>query len=74
MCEAKLTMEDLWRSSRQAVKNLEATKGGSNDADLDRAVWQITLDEAERGWLEGPFSADDLDGLVGMWVPSRGSA
>ena len=46
-------------SSLVSQKTL-ATLRGSDDAELDLGVWQATLDEAEAGYLRGPFLRDEL--------------
>ena len=67
--ERELT--DLWRSSRQAVDRLLREDGGSGDPEVDEFVLDESLLEVERGWLEGPFSPEDLNEDLGHWIPNR---
>ena len=30
------------------------------DSDMDQALYDITMDEVSRGWLEGPLDFDEL--------------
>ena len=32
----------------------------SRDGDMDQALYDLTMEEVERGWLEGPIAFDDL--------------
>jgi len=32
----------------------------SSDPDMDRQVWSATLEEVDKGWIEGPVSTDQL--------------
>ena len=41
------------------------------DDELQQQVYDITLEEVEKGWLDGPFTAQELDKKLGLWVPSR---
>eukprot|EP00971_Amphidinium_carterae_P125539 2487057-Amphidinium_carterae.1 len=44
----------------------------SSDAELDGKVWATTLDEVEKGWLEGPLSDAQLESKAGPnWVPNH---
>ena len=65
--------EDLRITAKWASKALMAKVGPSGDPELDEAVDQETKEEVRRGWLVGPLSASDLDGLHGEaeWIVSR---
>ena len=69
--EATRTKEDLRKASRQIVRDLESAQGASDDAEMDRTVRANTVAEVERGWLEGPYTAGELNELIGMWMPSK---
>lgn len=35
-------------------------------------VWGATLEESEKGWLEGPLAAEEVTAKLGpLWTPSR---
>ncbi len=35
-------------------------------------AWDATLKEVRKGWLEGPFSAEEVTQKLGpLWTPSR---
>ena len=53
------------KRARDAVRH--STKS-SGDAEMDKALWDKTLAEAEKGWLVGPIGWDEL---VGDEVVSR---
>ena len=40
--------------------------------DVAREVWDATLNEVGKGWLEGPLTASEVSEKVGpLWTPSR---
>ena len=59
------TQEDFWRRARRAASELEAVPGSSGDAKLDATVWNTTTEEVAKRWLDGPYTADELNTLVG---------
>ena len=51
---------------------MQATTKPSGDPELDEAIYSMTLDECERGWLRGPFSPEMLDKRHGkVWTAAR---
>eukprot|EP00435_Cladocopium_sp_Y103_P049939 s1491_g15.t1 len=42
-------------------------------ADLDQLVWDQTMEEQQAGWLQGPFSEDEVSQLLGSaeWLATR---
>ena len=45
----------LMRSSRWSRKMIAAKDTNMSDPDLNRDVWDITMEEVKRGWLQGPL-------------------
>ena len=45
--------------------------GNSGDADMDAAVTDATMLEAEKVWLRDPLTEAQLDELYGLWFPVR---
>eukprot|EP00435_Cladocopium_sp_Y103_P046528 s3318_g13.t1 len=41
--------------------------------ELDRLVWDQTMEEQQAGWLQGPFSEEDVTSMVGSpeWLATR---
>ena len=67
--EPTLSVEGLQRAAKWNRKVLEARVKTTGRRDLDQRLWDLTLDEVSRGWLEGPFSAEQLDERHGpLWV------
>ena len=68
--EATMTIDDLKRAAKQNRAEVMAMTRSSGDAGLDRAVFDITMDEVAKGWLVGPVEIEDLD-FLGEWTLSR---
>ena len=47
------------------TRPINTTFRPSEDKELDQAVYQTTKDERDKGWLEGPFSEDELKRRLG---------
>ena len=63
----ELDKRATWR--RKTVASLCRTCGDHN---IDQELWNVTLQERDRGWLSGPFSADQLDVLFPSgWSPIK---
>eukprot|EP00973_Karenia_brevis_P009997 1350782-Karenia_brevis.AAC.1 len=59
----------LWQSAREAQAKLTAPR---RPGDLDSAVWEITLEDVKDGNLEGPFSPEQVEKLLGpRWIGAR---
>ncbi len=45
----------------------------SDRSDLDETTWTKTLEERDRGWLEGPFTLEQVEAMVGdsEWIATR---
>ena len=66
-----ITMQDLWRSSKWAQQQITSTVKSSGP-EVDRIVTDETRAEVAKGWLEGPYTRDQLSELLGpCWVPNR---
>ena len=63
-------IEDLWRMAPQIRADIINSTRASADTDLDKKLYDTTMDEVAKGWLVGPFEPDNLDHL-GCWIPSR---
>jgi len=51
---------------------VHATTKTSGDPELDEAIYSMTLDECEKGWLRGPFSPEMLDKRHGrVWTAAK---
>ena len=68
--DALFAVQDLWRDRKSIRQEVLAACRPSGDDDLDAMLYEATVAEVERGWLEGPLEAADVDQL-GLWVPSR---
>eukprot|EP00971_Amphidinium_carterae_P214463 4256092-Amphidinium_carterae.1 len=56
-----LSQNALWENGlAQAgrMRSMILGRTSSAGAELDKKLWQITMEEQERGWLEGPFEVD----------------
>ena len=64
---ASCTVQDLWRDARATRQDAISSLAPSGDPELDTEVTRITEEEAApgRGWLEGPFSQEELSVLLG---------
>ena len=67
---AALSVEDLWRTARTTQRRTSESCRSTGDAQVDQEVYEATLAEKDRGWLDGPLSEEQLDAM-GAWVPSR---
>ena len=68
-----MSEEQLLKSSRWSRRKvLGAKKGDQQPEEVRRAVWQITMDEVEKGWLQGPFTESELIEKLGpLFVASK---
>eukprot|EP00435_Cladocopium_sp_Y103_P007866 s4380_g2.t1 len=57
---ALLSAESLMSQSRMRRSAVERDFRSSGDDEIDDVVWQQTLDECNLGWLEGPFTAEEI--------------
>eukprot|EP00971_Amphidinium_carterae_P216285 4293323-Amphidinium_carterae.1 len=62
-----------WENGRTGRKDEEHDPWkGSVGAELDAKLWQITTEEQERGWLQGPFEVDAaLEKFGVLMLPTR---
>ena len=68
---AAMQEEDLKRQAVPARRTLLAAHPPNEDRELLAKVYQETRDEVARGWLRGPFTADELDVRHSWWLPAR---
>ncbi|CAJ1378879.1 unnamed protein product, partial [Effrenium voratum] len=54
-------------------RRASVAKCQERDPELDAELWQQTLLEVEKGWLQGPFSEEEVTALVGTssWLATR---
>ena len=62
-----MSPEQLMKSSRWSRKMLQGrTAVGNGDiAEVSNDIWKGALEEAERGWLQGPFTESQVVDLLG---------
>ena len=79
---AQIEREDLWRSAKSAQAEVSEKvplhmRSGqvqveSGMIDIAASVWESTMGEAQKGWLDGPLESGEVDSKVGkLWTPSR---
>ena len=54
-------------------RRASVAKCQERDPELDAELWKQTLLEVEKGWLQGPFSEEEVTALVGTssWLATR---
>lgn len=55
----------LMKSSRWSRRMLAGRCSNSQTDEVGRAVWQVTMDEVSKGWLEGPLSEAQVTSRLG---------
>ena len=70
---AALSVDDLRKTAKWAKHLVGAScRKAAKDKAVARAVWQESLEQAQKGWLRGPFSSSEIDARVGPdWVASK---
>ena len=79
---AQLEEADLWRVAKFAQTEVQRSVprhvlGGQVNVaegvcDMAEVVWDATLKEVAKGWLVGPYSAEEVTRELGpLWTPSR---
>ena len=65
---AELQQKAIWMRKANAAKCKP-----SGRPELDQLVWQQTMEEKDSGWLQGPFSEDEISQMVGSpnWLAAR---
>ncbi|CAL1130530.1 unnamed protein product [Cladocopium goreaui] len=67
-----LTERQLMKSSKWSRKMIMKKTAESPDPDVRSAVWKITMEEVERGWLQGPFDESQVRNMLGpLFVCSK---
>ena len=54
------TLEEVTCKSKRIRSKVEADTQSSGDSDVDKQVWQKTLDEVADGWLFGPLHSNEV--------------
>ena len=63
---ANPTIDDRFvMQASRFTRHVNTTFRASENKELDEAVYQTTKDEREKGWLEGPFSEEELKSRLG---------
>ena len=68
---ALYSITELWQASSRVQRDVAAQASSSGRPDDDDELEQLTLGEVKRGWLQGPFTSDELTRMLGCWLPSR---
>lgn len=55
-----VTVSDLEGSAGSLRKTMLGSSRSTGDSELDRMIFQKTLDEVSEGWLKGPIDIDEL--------------
>ena len=58
-----ISIEELKSSSAWVRKPIIMSTRSSGDDATDRLVWEQTIEERDQGWLQGPFSEDQVDSM-----------
>ena len=68
-----LTQEELVKNTKFLRPAILGRLKNFDDEDLQSTLYDTTLEEATvKGWLEGPYSPDEIHGLLGPdWLPVR---
>lgn len=67
-----LSETELRRSCKWVREATLASIATSGDAKLDRAVWEETVAERDKGWLQGPYTQDQLTSMFPAgWCAAR---
>ncbi len=70
--KATSSIEKLMRSSKWSRRALLGSMRPSGDEELDKAIYEKTLEELEWGMLKGAFTESELTEKLGpLWVPAR---
>ena len=57
---ALLSREGLEKRAELVRPRIAATASSSGDAEVDKQVWALPMDEVKQGWLRGPLRASDV--------------
>jgi hypothetical protein len=67
-----MTAEDVMKATRWSRKVIINSVKSSGDINLDKELHDITREERERGWLQGPFTEQELKDKLGpLYVVNR---
>ena len=69
---ATITVEQLRNGARWTRRGLLERVLSSGDPELDETIWKEAIEEKDKGWLDGPYSEEQLlELLKGEFVVSR---
>ena len=57
---ATLTPDQVRSTARDTRRAIMLSAQSARDSDMDQALYDVTMDEVDRGWLEGPLDFSDL--------------
>ena len=70
--EATVSVDQLTKAAKWARPALLGSKSQSVDSEVQRVLWEKTMDEVERQEARGPFSAEQLDERhPGGWIAAK---
>lgn len=71
--ESELSEADLDRSAVLFRSSVDESTGPAAEPDDDRFLWEECLKEVSEGWLDGPYSSQQITQLLGTesWTCSR---
>ena len=61
--DASMQIEDLYKMKSELREQVLASCRSSGDEEIDKRLHQITGEEIEKGWLVGPLTREQLDGM-----------
>lgn len=62
LCPAKISCDNLRKLGKIGKESILKTVSSSGDAALDSSLWEATIKEVKKGFLEGPIQVEDLLG------------
>ena len=67
------SVRELWKKSKWLRAAVIGKCKASDRKDLDEITWNKTLEERDRGWLEGPFTLRQVEAMVDSseWIATR---
>ena len=69
---AKFAQEEVQKHIPQHMKRRTVRLSQDTVVDVAKEVWESTIAEANKGWLEGPLTSQEVSRKVGsLWTPSR---
>jgi hypothetical protein len=70
--EAKLSSQDVMKQAKWIREAAIGSSRSSGDPEIDKELWDTTIDELDRRLLSGPYTREELDARFGpLWTASR---